>query len=581
MKENILKRLQKYTTGGDTGKFASLGLKGIKPFLSGAASRMAGPLGLMFGSQNLNAAAGQYKPLDITMPSGDRSGDMVGFTSMIPTNNTPKVDMEAVNSQLQAAMAPKFQMGGAQPLPGGVMAPIPGSDAVEFMGNKHDESGMGSDSGIMVDQNTEVEGGETMDQVVMNKGGARDYFFSDHLKKGGMSYAQHHKNILQNGGGQQEVNMLAKMQEKAANRDPKQVAKLGGVVKYQEGGEDYLYDDDDINYVDVQTTGQTKDEYYNSFNDYNTNYKLVTSDDTKEYNKYLDSLDSQDRGAMSFDDWQASQNPSFLSKLKNMFKKNPKTDEEKLQDSLTKGAMPLAATIGLGSQLLPAFGAMLTKQKDLEKFSYTPGFTSPIVAGRVKGLTYEAPDQNAARAALARLYTGQNLALDRAGLGPGDQSNRQLNFSKSLNALSAIGAQESKDRLSAENLSKQSKQKAEMMNVQNELKAASVNAQMIQREADRRQAVDNANAQLKNMRSNEKIQNRMTILNNLAQGVATGAGDYMQYKASDRLARATGIYGIYERDKIKNMLLKNPEFQNMSEDDRNKEVLRIFNQLRN
>ena len=76
------------------------------------------------------------------------------------------------------------------------------------------------------------------------------------------------------------------------------------------------------------------------------------------------------------------------------------------------------------------------------------------------------------------------------------------------------------------------------------------------------------------MRSNEKIQNRMTILNNLAQGVATGAGDYMQYKASDRLARATGIYGIYERDKIKNMLLKNPEFQNMSEDDRNKEVLK-------
>ena len=77
---------------------------------------------------------------------------------------------------------------------------------------------------------------ETMDKVVMNKGGAKDYFFSDHLKKGGMSYAQQHKNILQNGGGQTEVNMLAKMQEKAANRDPKQVAKLGGVMKYEQGG---------------------------------------------------------------------------------------------------------------------------------------------------------------------------------------------------------------------------------------------------------------------------------------------------------------------------------------------------------
>ena len=46
-----------------------------------------------------------------------------------------------------------------------------------------------------------------------------------------------HKDILRDGGNQEEINMLARMQEQAAGRNPKQVAKLGGVMKYQTGGE--------------------------------------------------------------------------------------------------------------------------------------------------------------------------------------------------------------------------------------------------------------------------------------------------------------------------------------------------------
>jgi len=124
----------------------------------------------------------------------------------------------------------QYQMGGQQ-LPGGEMQPIPGSDAVQFNGQTHDEGG------IMMDGQTEVEDGETMDQVNMaKKGGKRDYFFSSYLKTGGRSFANAHKEILANGGDQQEINMLAKMQEKAAGRDPKQVAGLGGVMEYKHGG---------------------------------------------------------------------------------------------------------------------------------------------------------------------------------------------------------------------------------------------------------------------------------------------------------------------------------------------------------
>ena len=95
----------------------------------------------------------------------------------------------------------RFQMGG-MPLPGGEVNPIPGSDAVEFNGQTHDEGG------IMIDNVTEVEDGETMDKVTMKRGGTRDYFFSSHLKKGGKSYADMHKNILEMGGTQEDINML-------------------------------------------------------------------------------------------------------------------------------------------------------------------------------------------------------------------------------------------------------------------------------------------------------------------------------------------------------------------------------------
>ena len=131
----------------------------------------------------------------------------------------------------------QFETGG-QNLPGGNVQQIPGSDAVQFNGQTHDQGG------IMMDSKTEVEDGETMDKVNMSKeGGPKDYFFSSHLKKGGRSYAEHHKSILNNGGGQEDIDILAKMQEKAAGRDPNavQTASHGGYKKYVNGGEQDVY----------------------------------------------------------------------------------------------------------------------------------------------------------------------------------------------------------------------------------------------------------------------------------------------------------------------------------------------------
>ena len=118
--------------------------------------------------------------------------------------------------------ASRAKKGGVRKLPGGVMSSLPGG-AVEFKGQTHEQGG------IMLDQMTEVETGETMDKVNMKKSGgkAKDYIFSDYLKLGGKTFASRHKEILKRGGSQQKIQELAKLQEKKANRSPKVMQKGG------------------------------------------------------------------------------------------------------------------------------------------------------------------------------------------------------------------------------------------------------------------------------------------------------------------------------------------------------------------
>tara|TARA_R110002012_G_scaffold63225_3_gene166427 strand:- start:8449 stop:11679 length:3231 start_codon:yes stop_codon:yes gene_type:complete len=139
----------------------------------------------------------------------------------------------------------KKQTGGVKQLRGGNMTKLPGG-AVQFNGAKH------SQGGIDLDKNTEVEGGETMDKVSMKKKGgkAKDYIFSEYLKLGGRSFAQRHKEILNRGGKQSEIQNLAKLQERSAaadgekDRGSDRIMKNGGERrKYQtgdavEGGEE-------------------------------------------------------------------------------------------------------------------------------------------------------------------------------------------------------------------------------------------------------------------------------------------------------------------------------------------------------
>jgi len=136
---------------------------------------------------------------------------------------------------------------GGVKVPGGQIVPIEGSDAVEFVGRKH------SQGGILLDPYTEVEGGETMDQVMMAKSGGKgnknDYFFSAYLKLGGKSFAQRHKEILKSGGKQADIQKLAEMQEAVANKEGEKDRSPDTIAKYAKGGKKQL-PPKSLNYID-------------------------------------------------------------------------------------------------------------------------------------------------------------------------------------------------------------------------------------------------------------------------------------------------------------------------------------------
>lgn len=84
-----------------------------------------------------------------------------------------------------------------------------GQDARKFNGKSHE------DGGIDLENNIEVEGKETTDKV-----GGQDYVFSKRLKVPGtyMNFAEAHEELVKEGASQQEIDRLAKLQEKVAGR---------------------------------------------------------------------------------------------------------------------------------------------------------------------------------------------------------------------------------------------------------------------------------------------------------------------------------------------------------------------------
>ena len=104
-------------------------------------------------------------------------------------------------------------------------------------GPSHEDGGVPKDldeDGVI---DSELEGGEIIEEM---RGGGRvpkKYIWSDHLKKGGMSYAKNFEEMKKKGASKKDIEKLRVEQEVAAGRDPRMLyAKYGGMMKYKAGG---------------------------------------------------------------------------------------------------------------------------------------------------------------------------------------------------------------------------------------------------------------------------------------------------------------------------------------------------------
>jgi len=402
-----------------------------------------------------------------------------------------------------------YQTGGVK-LPGGVAKPIPGSDAIEFKGKSHEQGG------IMVDPNTEVEGNETMDKVTMKNGGKSDYFFSQHLKLGGKSFAQRHKDLLKNGGTQGEIDYLAKLQEEKAGRNPEDV-KLGAGGYYQLGG----MDDDIAATVNIPEVNISPEVPYIAPKAYQP--EPMVYDPSKVSREEIVANDE------SMD--------------------NELTDAEKKALRRVGRDVPgLAIGAGAAQLIAPAY-AFFKKDRVAEQMG---------APGRVKAPALDRVSFNAERAANAAQGRAISRSIDTSGAGPAGIIAKMSTYRQKQQGDIQIAAQEARMNTAIANQEAQMEQQANIRNVANALQVEQMNAQLRENQL----AADESR--------------KLGAIDAFTERAAGLAGDVMSYKATERLARATGDMGIYERDRLRNFL-KNQINPRTGQPYTNSDIAELFN----
>ena len=163
---------------------------------------------------------------------------------------------------------------------------IPGSNLTKFYGKRHDQGG------ILLNENAEVEDGEVKGLATIKGKGPVPYIFSEYVKVDGSknykeggapSIATVAESLAQNNAPQWAFDALAQLQEKGAGRSGNriQVAKKGGVLKYQDRGTD-----DGEGELPLYMQYQMQQERDAAWRDERESH-IIASQVNKEYNRLL------------------------------------------------------------------------------------------------------------------------------------------------------------------------------------------------------------------------------------------------------------------------------------------------------
>ena len=568
--------------GAKSGIYAGLGglsLAGVLP-VAGAAADASAMGKLAHGLHAAHSSGAGHLAHNIGTAS--KISGLAGQGSLLQ-HATGTYHAPEAHANPQLAQAVPHKTGGKR-VEGGMIKPLQ-SGAVEFIGRTHKQGG------IIIDPETEVENGETMDKVQMKNGGS-DYIFSNYLKLGGKTFAQRHKEILNRKGSQKEIQDLAKMQEAVAakdgetNRTPDNVMQNGGVKnpnpwKYSPESDWAIQGKRGIDRETIigknPQTGDLSKEPFGQFYD---RYPLYRQDPNKFYEEvYIPRVqeyfrENPDEAYERLKEMVAGDDPNadnfrkkLLDKDGNMLPRDQALAEaERLATDKQVGSFHMI----LPEELLPRLEPNLKNDlppreiiggKKPEDPKTPPNLIPPDIpiiplgwaqlAGPISALRKKYPEAqmaytspvgrinlprvnyNAERAANANQTNALQRSIENSSSGPAGMALRMGAMSTARQAdldIANAEAQVNKSLMAeeaAENL------RADMANAQ-------IGADMAQ-----------FNAQLKYQSDINKYDNRLNAVNQIGNILTNIGMGYRQDLADERVARAVQINGEYDRERIK------------------------------
>lgn len=499
---------------------------------------------------------------------------------------------ERMRKKGEAGAPTEEQMNRAKAESGGYMRPLPGG-AVEFVGPKH------SKGGIKLDANTEVEGGETMDKVTMKNGGPQDYIFSDFLKLGGKTFAQRHKEMLNGGATQKQIQNLAKMQEEVARRegrdengkrDPNMVMQEGGAYNPWAfgSGEDWARQARPGDNIDMEgyiggrdygdIGGTIFSDYYSSGPGGSDPQREMFAEDREKWydevytprvEKYFE--DNPDEAYDMLQKMVEGDDPNADNFRRKLLDKdgNMKPKEEALK--IAKG---LATDKKLGSfhmylpdvmEEIPTIPGNVPNElppKELQPTEPTvPEPEQPGIKLRKDVLMpwqligpfaelstkYPQPDKIAAQPTGRIKLPRVNYNAERASLsGSTNAANKFIqNQAAGPGAISSMMATNEKQRAGNLELANAEARTNKELAAQEEL----ANLQASQFDSSQGMRASTFNAQAQNLRDQNEYEKRMLAFNQLGTNLAQYGKDLRSYKAEERAAEAFQIDNEYTRQK--------------------------------
>jgi hypothetical protein len=222
--------------------------------------------------------------------------------------------------------------------------------------------------------------------------------------------------------------------------------------------------------------------------------------------------------------------------------------EKKALKRLNRDVPGLALAAGAAQLIAPAY-SFFKKDRVAEQMG---------APGRIKAPTLDRVSFNAERAANAANNRAMNRFIETSGIGPAGIIAKMAAYGRKQKGDIDIAKQEARINTQIANREAEMAQQANIRNIANAMQADQINTQLRERQ----------------LAASED--RRLGAIDAFTERTAGLAGDLMSYKATERLARATGDMGIYERDRLRNFL-KNQINPRTGKPYTNADIAEVFN----